>query len=104
MVAPTWRSAEISADPEPLRSADRADSAAFMVCGMASPTPSPNAPSPAPPSPVPPPAPAARDAAPPRRSPPPPPRPVDQEHRAPPAVVEPVAGHDRPDRQADEAG
>ena len=31
MVAPTWRMAEIRAEPEPLRSADRADSAAFIV-------------------------------------------------------------------------
>ena len=53
MVAPTWRSAEISAEPEPLRSADRADSAAFMVCGMASPSPSPNAASHAAANPVP---------------------------------------------------
>src|ERR1700683_5191429 len=42
MVAPTWRIAEISAEPEPLRSADRADSAAFIACGMASPRPRPN--------------------------------------------------------------
>ncbi len=41
MVAPTWRSAEIRAEPEPLRSADSADSAAFIACGMASPRPSP---------------------------------------------------------------
>ena len=41
MVAPTWRSAEISAEPEPLRSGERADRAAFIVCGMASPRPSP---------------------------------------------------------------
>ena len=41
MVAPTWRIAEIRAEPEPLRSADRADSAAFIVCGIASPRPSP---------------------------------------------------------------
>ena len=43
MVAPTWRIAEIRAEPEPLRSADRADSAAFIVCGIASPRPNPNA-------------------------------------------------------------
>ena len=42
MVAPTCRIAEIRAEPEPLRSADRADSAAFIVCGMASPRPRPN--------------------------------------------------------------
>ena len=42
MVAPTWRIAEIRAEPEPLRSADRADSAAFIACGMASPRPRPN--------------------------------------------------------------
>src|SRR5579872_251693 len=53
MVAPTWRSAEINAEPEPLRSADSADNAAFMVCGMASPTPSPNAASHAAANPVP---------------------------------------------------
>src|SRR5271163_3781239 len=42
MVAPTWRRAEISAEPEPLRSADRADRAAFIVCGIARPRPRPN--------------------------------------------------------------
>ncbi len=42
MVAPTCRKAEIRADPEPLVSADRALSAAFIVCGMASPRPRPN--------------------------------------------------------------
>src|SRR6516165_2960733 len=41
MVAPTCRMAEIRAEPEPLRSADRADRAAFIVCGMASPRPRP---------------------------------------------------------------
>ena len=43
MVAPTCRIAEMSAEPEPLRSADSADRAAFIVCGMASPSPRPNA-------------------------------------------------------------
>ncbi len=42
MVAPAWRSAEIRAEPEPLRSADSADRAAFIVCGMARPSPRPN--------------------------------------------------------------
>ncbi len=42
MVAPTCRIVEIRAEPEPLRSADRADSAAFIACGMASPRPRPN--------------------------------------------------------------
>src|ERR1700722_8311394 len=43
MVAPTWRIAETSPGPEPLRPGDSADRAAFIVCGMASPSPSPNA-------------------------------------------------------------
>ena len=42
IVAPTCRRAEIRAEPEPLVSADRALSAAFIVCGMASPRPRPN--------------------------------------------------------------
>ena len=42
IVAPTCRIAEIRAEPEPLRSADKADSAAFIACGIASPRPSPN--------------------------------------------------------------
>src|SRR5205823_1788544 len=42
MVAPTWRMAEIRAEPAPLVSADRADRAAFIACGMASPRPRPN--------------------------------------------------------------
>ena len=53
MVAPTWRIAEISAEPEPLRSADSADSAAFIACGIASPSPRPNAASHAAANPVP---------------------------------------------------
>src|SRR5262249_47209135 len=41
MVAPTWRIAVMTAEPEPLRSADRALSAAFIAAGMAIPSPRP---------------------------------------------------------------
>ena len=41
IVAPTWRSAEISAAPDPLRSADSAPSAMFIADGIANPRPSP---------------------------------------------------------------
>src|SRR5215468_8339241 len=41
IVAPTWRSAEIRADPDPLRSADSWLSATFIAGGMASPRPRP---------------------------------------------------------------
>ena len=41
MVAPTWRIAVISAEPDPLRSADSAPRAAFIAGGIASPSPSP---------------------------------------------------------------
>src|ERR1039458_1012748 len=43
MVAPTWRIAEMRAEPAPLRCAESAPSAAFMAAGMANPSPSPAA-------------------------------------------------------------
>src|ERR1700759_4721936 len=41
IVAPTCRIAVIRADPDPLRSADSAPSAAFIAAGIASPSPRP---------------------------------------------------------------
>ncbi|HUK70936.1 MAG TPA: hypothetical protein VLW50_19610 [Streptosporangiaceae bacterium] len=43
MVAPTWRIAVITAEPTPLRSADRTPSAAFIAAGIAIPAPRPMA-------------------------------------------------------------
>src|SRR6516165_8999070 len=51
--APTWRKAVISADPAPLRSADRAPRAAFMAEGIARPSPAPATANQAAPKPVP---------------------------------------------------
>src|SRR6202034_4806747 len=41
MVAPTWRTADISAPPEALRSAVNAPTAAFIAAGIAIPRPRP---------------------------------------------------------------
>src|ERR1035437_9336033 len=43
MVAPTWRIAEMRAEPAPLPCAEGAPSAAFMAAVMANPSPSPAA-------------------------------------------------------------